>query len=185
MLSILSYSILDILPKDILGTLFIILPITAKRNFTRCNRELNLKKDEMEIYENEFMAGIKKFYKFHLPSDITKLEQYTLEMVYDNCAHLIPSAYICKQNVLCDKYPFLYFYCATLNNVSLIKKLIKFNPKHNIYITCGAAYGGHLDVLKWTRENGCEWDWRTCSNAAENGHLHVLKWARENGCPEN
>jgi len=50
--------------------------------------------------------------------------------------------------------------------------------------TCAnAAEGGHLEVLKWARENGCPWDERTCANAAEGGHLEVLKWARENGCP--
>jgi len=43
--------------------------------------------------------------------------------------------------------------------------------------------GGHLEVLKWARENGCPWDEDTCAGAAEGGHLEVLKWARENGCP--
>ena len=32
------------------------------------------------------------------------------------------------------------------------------------------------------QKNGCEWDSFTCSCAAENGHLEVLKWAKENGC---
>ena len=32
-----------------------------------------------------------------------------------------------------------------------------------------AAEGGHLEVLKWARANGCDWDWRTCSNAAKGG----------------
>ena len=41
---------------------------------------------------------------------------------------------------------------------------------------------GHLEVLKWARENGCEWNSWTCAYAAQNGHLEVLKWARENGC---
>ena len=27
------------------------------------------------------------------------------------------------------------------------------------------------------------WDECTCAYAAEGGHLEVLKWARENGCP--
>jgi len=27
------------------------------------------------------------------------------------------------------------------------------------------------------------WDEETCSNVALNGHLEVLKWLRENGCP--
>ena len=52
--------------------------------------------------------------------------------------------------------------------------------------TCAfAAYGGHLEVLKWARENDCPWNWETCANAAEYGHLEVLQWARENGCPWN
>jgi hypothetical protein len=38
-------------------------------------------------------------------------------------------------------------------------------------------------VLKWARENDCEWGDLTCSNAAKGGHLEVLKWARANGCP--
>ena len=46
-----------------------------------------------------------------------------------------------------------------------------------------AAVNGHLEILKWARENGCPWDKCTCTYAASNGHLEVLKWARENGCP--
>jgi hypothetical protein len=37
-------------------------------------------------------------------------------------------------------------------------------------------------VLKWAREQGCEWDARTCEYAALGGHLKVLRWARENHC---
>ena len=48
-----------------------------------------------------------------------------------------------------------------------------------------AAEHGHLDVLKWARDNGCPWDEKTCYRAAKHGHLEVLKWARENGCPWN
>ena len=44
---------------------------------------------------------------------------------------------------------------------------------------------GHLEVLKWARSNGCEWNSWTCASAAENGHLEVLKWARSNDCPWN
>ena len=42
---------------------------------------------------------------------------------------------------------------------------------------------GHLEVLKWARENDCPWDEGTCMCAAKGGHLDVLKWARENDCP--
>ncbi len=44
------------------------------------------------------------------------------------------------------------------------------------------AKQGRLEILKWARENGCEWDQRTCSEAARYGHFELLKWALENGC---
>jgi hypothetical protein len=50
--------------------------------------------------------------------------------------------------------------------------------------TCAyAAWGCHLEVLKWARANGCLWNERTCYYAAEGGHIEVLRWARENGAP--
>ena len=39
-------------------------------------------------------------------------------------------------------------------------------------------------MVQWAREKGCEWDEETCEYAAEGGHLEVLRWARANGCPE-
>ena len=38
-------------------------------------------------------------------------------------------------------------------------------------------------MLKWARDNGCPWNWETCTRAAQGGRLEVLKWARESGCP--
>jgi hypothetical protein len=39
-------------------------------------------------------------------------------------------------------------------------------------------------VLKWARgEKDCPWDETTCSGAAYGGHLEALKWARANHCP--
>jgi hypothetical protein len=37
-----------------------------------------------------------------------------------------------------------------------------------------------IEVLKWARKNGYEWDGWTCANAARNGNLEVLKF----GWPE-
>ena len=49
--------------------------------------------------------------------------------------------------------------------------------------TCAlAAYGGHLHVLMWLRENNCPWDIeRTSQHAARGGRLEVLKYTRDNG----
>src|SRR5436305_1902071 len=52
----------------------------------------------------------------------------------------------------------------------------KTNKKFKKYSTMN----GHLNVLKWARENGCNWDSCTCAYAAKNGHLSILKWARGN-----
>jgi len=47
-----------------------------------------------------------------------------------------------------------------------------------------AAYGGHLECLKYLHENGCPWDKRACASAAGGGHLECMKYLRENGCPK-
>ena len=40
-----------------------------------------------------------------------------------------------------------------------------------------------MEVLKWLREHGrCPWD-ETCENAVDGGHLDILKWSRQNNCP--
>ena len=50
-------------------------------------------------------------------------------------------------------------------------------------ILVSAATGGHLEVLKWARENGCPWNEYDLSCAAEGGHIEVLKWARREWLP--
>jgi hypothetical protein len=33
--------------------------------------------------------------------------------------------------------------------------------------------------------NGCDWNKKICVNAAKNGHIEVLKWNIDNGCNYN
>ncbi|WZN65405.1 hypothetical protein HKI87_12g69630 [Chloropicon roscoffensis] len=50
--------------------------------------------------------------------------------------------------------------------------------------TCGwAAFGGHLEVLKWLRAKGCPWGISASASAAECGHLEVLQWMRAQDPP--
>ena len=66
----------------------------------------------------------------------------------------------------------------------ILKWLILLGSKEaKKYICYRAAENGHLEILKWARENGCTWDEQTCSKAAMNGQLEILQWARSNGCP--
>ena len=45
------------------------------------------------------------------------------------------------------------------------------------------AYGGYLEALQWLRAEGCPWDADTCYAAIQGGQVETLRWARENGCP--
>ena len=45
-----------------------------------------------------------------------------------------------------------------------------------------AALGGNLELVQFLRGEGCPWDWQTCLWAVDKGHVEVLRWARENGC---
>jgi hypothetical protein len=69
-------------------------------------------------------------------------------------------------------------------NLNLMKHMKKrYNYKWYETTSYEAAEGGHLEVLKFLREDGCPWSKTICRYAASNGHLHVLKWLRENECP--
>jgi len=46
-----------------------------------------------------------------------------------------------------------------------------------------AACLGSVRLLKWARENNCDWSAGTCSDAALHAHLPALKYLHENGCP--
>jgi len=48
------------------------------------------------------------------------------------------------------------------------------------YVT---AEGGHLECLKWMREDGCPWDTRTYYAAQMCGNPDVLKYIINQGCP--
>jgi hypothetical protein len=44
---------------------------------------------------------------------------------------------------------------------------------------------GHLDCLRYARENGCDWNDYTAITAAINGHLECLRYVHEHGCELN
>ena len=51
-------------------------------------------------------------------------------------------------------------------------------------VCCLAASGGHLECLRYVREqHGCPWGAATCVRAAGQGHLECLRYAHEHGCP--
>jgi hypothetical protein len=74
---------------------------------------------------------------------------------------------------------------AILGCLTVLQNLLQRGHLDKTRVCQWAAWGGHLEMLKWTRENDCPWDEETCAGAAAHGHLEVLKWARENDCPWN
>ena len=155
--------IMDSLPMELNEAILAILLMPDKRNLIRCNTELN--KINIKWYEEEFLKMISntKFLCYDKdPKRITRIEQYTLEMIYYGYDKLIPERYICNKNELLYKYPKLYFNCAANNYIGIVKILINCNKSYAIQITNGAANNGHLELLKWARYNGCEWNVSTC-----------------------
>lgn len=39
-----------------------------------------------------------------------------------------------------------------------------------------------MDLLKWVRAQGCQWDEKMCKKAARGGHLCLLEWVCTQGC---
>ncbi|CAM9489559.1 unnamed protein product [Ectocarpus sp. 8 AP-2014] len=42
-------------------------------------------------------------------------------------------------------------------------------------------FRGHLDVLRWARNNGCPWDGHAVERLRSG--ISKVQWARDNGCP--
>ena len=88
---------------------------------------------------------------------------------------------------------------AELGWLSTLKNRLRRGILEKLGVCTSAAEFGHLEIVKWARENGCPWEEArearagfavlgprinyTCAWTARRGHLEVLKWVRENGCP--
>ena len=70
-------------------------------------------------------------------------------------------------------------------HLELVKWLRANGCRWGVRTSAYAARGGQLEVLQWMRAQACPWNRHVCYNAARNGHLEVLRWARSQGCPWN
>src|ERR1700722_13438790 len=61
-----------------------------------------------------------------------------------------------------------------------MKNMASIKPKLNAH---EIAACGYLNVLQWAWKSGCSLDAETCSSAAFGGHLSILMWLRDNDCP--
>lgn len=73
-------------------------------------------------------------------------------------------------------------YAAYRGQVSALQWLASaLKVKFTKNVCASAAYGGHLEVLKFLRSSGARWDRHVAINAANGGHVHILEYAHEQG----
>ncbi len=193
---------MDTLPNEIILLIFDkILKITDKRQFLKtCNKYNKLTKYAFTKYENDYrvMDFIENYKSY-------SVEKFTLELCHDKYFDMIPNSYITPINKIIVKalvifnclpklkiakengckFDLICYYSSIFGHLDILKWARENNYYWDSLICSNAAFNGHFEFLKWARENGCNWTTNTCSYAARNGHLEILKWARENGCNWN
>ena len=69
---------------------------------------------------------------------------------------------------------------AEQGNLEMVKYCAENECNNSEYTCACAALNGHLDVLKYLREEAkARWDWETAAWAAKFGHLHILEYLVE------
>ena len=54
---------------------------------------------------------------------------------------------------------------ARLGRLTVLKNLLQRGHLNKVVVCMGAAQYGHLEILKWARQNDCPWDEDTCAGA--------------------
>lgn len=163
---------MDTLPADLITDIFVLLPISDKRNFTRCTKFLNT--IDIAPYEKKFVNAMNSSIRINM----TDLEKYTLELIFNDYNHLIPDRYFCYENKI-NNHPLIHFYCGfivstyikdrltknivnssdAVKNILTKHKLDKYCDKYTKYVEkslntymynyiCGMALGGHLELIQ-------------------------------------
>jgi hypothetical protein len=200
---------MNLLP-EIIKIIFSFLPISDKRNFLRTCKTYHQLHILMKKYENEFRKMINEIdYLGTKIKTLEGIEKYTLEIIYDGYANLLPKRYIIKENKILYEYGRIYYNSAVKNFKAIIEILLRCNKRYENFIIFGAAYEGNIELLEWVHENGCRsnyliyhyaidngqletikwahkkgyiWGNFICARAAKGGYLEIIKWLRENGC---
>jgi hypothetical protein len=107
--------------------------------------------------------------------------------------HFVCTRYLRNKKMSTDQeyFSWLLSFLDTINHIDIdideITEEIKIasgNMKHIELSenTCKYAIKyGHLHILQWAKENGCDWDPKICADAAMHEHrLHIVQWINEN-----
>ncbi len=186
---------MDGVPNDIIPIIFnFITLITDKRQFLRTCKRINVLNKKLMIQcENNFdpiyFDKIKKYC----------VEKFTLELCHDKYFHLIPLTYLNPNNMIIVQtlatFGSLELLQIAINNgcelvsngyLSVAYDIFKYSKVPYTNDVCAlAAQNGHINVIEFCLNNGCQLNWISCLLAAKNGHLHVVEWLLKNNCPTN
>ncbi len=188
---------MDTLPQELILHIFdFITLITDKRQFLKtCVSYNKLTKHPMQTFEKKYY--VKRLYK----TKKNNVEKFTKELCRDRYFDMIPMSYINPNNKVivkmlvkfnclpklmeaknngCD-LQYICYHTGTYGHIEILKWARENGYEWGDCARNAGSYG-HLETLKWARENGCDWDSGVCTFAAKHGHLDILIWARENGC---
>ena len=72
-----------------------------------------------------------------------------------------------------------------LETLQWLKTLKGFElDRYDLYtsILSNACKGGHMDIIRWLKSEGCPMNYEACSGAAKGGQVEVLRWLKSEGC---
>ena len=180
----------EVLVPDIMQIIFLLCPITDKRNFIRtCKTYSKLSALMPEIERNfQNMINDTKYLFFMKYSGFyNPLYKYTIELIYDGYANLIPEHYIVPENRVMYQYKKIYYRAALNGDLSMIRLLLRLGKTsylwNNIdFVFRGAAKMGNMEILNWLCDNGYKFNRWTTACAAKGNQFETLKWLVDKGC---
>jgi len=149
----------------------------TRKLIKRSSRESDLEK-EFKIEEMSSISTLEIAWKNKSlwPSDWDETS-FCREVAWTNKLELLKWA---REEKKCEWDEGTIIAAAEQGNLEMAKYCVANECYINEYVCAYAALNGHLEILKYLREEAkAPWDWRTAVRAARNGHLHILEYLVE------
>jgi len=169
--------------EDVYHIIFELVSMTGKRAFACVsNVTYTLFKDKLSIAELEFQKMINRtnfVTNLYYSGFYDTMHKRTIELVYDNCTHLIPDSYIVLENEILDKHK-IHERLGKNGDLKMIVRLskLRFTSTFAEYVMRGAAKAGNIDILeKMNIDKSVSSD--LIIYAVNGNQIKTLKWLLE------